>query len=82
MQRFLRAAFNKICTHPDFGMLSLFAAVEAVFTVEVAGAGREEIVSGEFNLSENIAGLVCGIIALFFGYAEIVYRHKHLNVSD
>ena len=63
-------------------MLFLVTTVKAAFTIKVAGAGREEIVSGEFNLSENIARLVRCVVALLFGYTKVIYRYKHLDISD
>lgn len=62
--------------------LVVVTTTEVVVITEIAGSGREEVVCWEFNLSENIAGLFVGVVALLFGDAEIIHRNEHLNVSD
>ena len=46
------------------------------------GASGEEIRGGEFKAGEYVAGAICGILALLFGYAEIINGNQHLHVSD
>ena len=62
-------------------MLFLVVTSAAEINVSIA-VFREEIIGGEFDFFENVAGLVGGIVALLFGYAEIVYGDKHLYLTD
>ena len=43
---------------------------------------REEIIGGELYFTENITGLVGGVIALLFRYTEIINGNKHLNIAN
>lgn len=62
-------------------MLFLVVTAAAEINVSIA-VFREEIIGGEFDFFENVAGLVGGIVALLFGYAKVVYGDKHLYLTD
>ena len=61
--------------------LLLGSLAAAAVVIRVARARREKVIGREFDLSEGVAGTVGGIVTLLFGYAEIVYRNQHLNIS-
>ena len=61
-------------------MFLVLATAAAV--VNVAGAGREKFINREADIAENITRLACRIAALLFGYAEIINRYEHLDISN
>ena len=64
--------------------LFLLAVVATTATARnITGSGREEIVGGEFNFFESIAGLIISRVGTsFFGNAKIINRNKHLHIAD
>lgn len=42
----------------------------------------EKVVGREIESAEYFAGIISRVAAFLFGYAEIINRNKHLNVSD
>ena len=60
---------------------AVFSATAAA-VVNIAGAGREEFINREADITENITRLACGIAALLFRYAEIINRYEHLDISN
>lgn len=66
---------------PPF-VLELFLSAAGAGVVGIAGTWREKVVGRKLDFSEGIAGVVGRVVALLFGYAEIVNGNQHLNVSD
>jgi hypothetical protein len=58
----------------SFLKLLLVTAATAV-TVKATGTGREKVIGRELDFAENVARTIGRIVALLFGYTEIIYRH-------
>ena len=63
-------------------ILFVFCASASEIIVGRSGVGREEIIGWELDFTENVAGLVGGVVALLLWNTEIVDGDKHLNVAD
>ena len=47
----------------------------------IARSRWEKVIGRELNTPECVARLISHISTLFFGYTEIIYRYKHLNIA-
>lgn len=75
---------NTLAVQGRFLFLNLVVVFTAAADIVIGTAlsGREEVVSWEFDSLKHVARLVGSIVTLLFGYTEVVYRNKHLNLTD